>query len=167
MLDKLTHPEHATSKLGIRMRGLMIVGTRPSLGAEGVPRRIHRKRASLQQLKRSPQKRSMVWPMQLAGVILAEFRSHGCGECAQDRWAGKEEDCLRPLGVARGLIRELLWERIWAHWSWLKTERENSFVDLEYGDGVGYGRVGVIRFLGMCIHRSVGAGDRPTGSGEV
>ena len=65
------------------------------------------------------------------------------------------------------MIRELLWERIWAHWSWLKTERENSFVDLEYGDGVGYGRVGVIRFLGMCTHRSVRARDRPTGPGEV
>jgi len=36
MLDQLTRPEHATSKLGIRMRGLMIVGTRPSLGVEGV-----------------------------------------------------------------------------------------------------------------------------------
>lgn len=79
--------------------------------------------------------------MQPAGVILAEFRSRGCGECAQDRWAGKGEDCLRPLGVARGLIRELLWGRIWAHWSWSKTGRENSFVDLESGDGVGYGRV--------------------------
>ena len=36
MLDKLTHPEHATSKLGIRMCGFMIVGTRPSLDAEKV-----------------------------------------------------------------------------------------------------------------------------------
>lgn len=40
MLDKLTHPEHATSKLGIRMRGLMIVGTRPSLGVEVVQDRF-------------------------------------------------------------------------------------------------------------------------------
>jgi hypothetical protein len=36
MLDKLTHPEHATSKLGMRTRELMVVGTRPSLGVEGV-----------------------------------------------------------------------------------------------------------------------------------
>ena len=70
--------------------------------------------------------------MQLAGVILAEFRSHGCGECAQDRWAGKEEDCLRPLGVARGLIRELLWGRIWAH-----------LVVVENGAGEQFRRFGV------------------------
>jgi hypothetical protein len=60
-------------------------------------------------------------------VILAEFRSRGCGECAQDLWAGKEEDCLKLLGVATGLIRELLWERTWVHWSWSKTGAGEQF----------------------------------------
>lgn len=98
MLDKLTHPERATSKLGIGMRGLMIVGTRPLARRRGGSRRIHWKRASLQQLKRSSQKRSIVWPMQPAGVVfggvLQPWMLH--------RWAGKEEDCQRPLGWREG-----------------------------------------------------------------
>jgi pimeloyl-ACP methyl ester carboxylesterase len=36
MLDKLLDPDHPASKLGIRMRGLMLVGTPPSLGIEEV-----------------------------------------------------------------------------------------------------------------------------------
>lgn len=67
MLDKLTHPEHAGFEAGYEDARAHGSWDAPLARRRSGPRQVHRKRVSLQQLERSPQKRSMVWPMQPAG----------------------------------------------------------------------------------------------------
>jgi pimeloyl-ACP methyl ester carboxylesterase len=156
ILDKLSNPDHPASKLGIRMRGLMIVGTPPSLGVEEVKAGFtwnDEPSASKDQLTEAeidgmadaacgsafggiPQ------PWMRANVLRADGRARkrmfeaykGREGCDQRAVMGKDLGTL--VAVVNGA--------------------QEQFVDLDYIDGVEFGRL----WEGKC-HRIPGYGHTP------